>query len=300
MMNRFQPWNQLGVDVTGTTSAEEALAVASCDWDVVSNPIYDAFGNVISGYAANTRSSDGEVLGIVGSRYQIVQNKEAFDFTNSLVQEGVQFEKAGVFHRGRAVWLLAKLPETMILGDVFSPYVVFINSHDGTGAIKVAMIPMRIACSNALNFALSHATRQWSTRHMGNIAAKLEEARHTLGLANNYMIGLNNEAERLVNIPFNTNQFEAVFDRVFPIDQTKDSERKIRNIVDMKEGMFKALQAPDLANFNGTAWAALNAVTDYVDHADPARLTQNYAESRWAKIANGHNIVDAFYEEIAA
>lgn len=300
MMNRFEPWNQLGIDVTGTHTVQDALAVAQLDWDVVSNPIYDAFGNVISGYAANTRSSDGEVLGIVGQRYQIVQNLEAFDFTNSLVQEGVQFEKAGVFHRGRAVWLLAKLPETMILGDVFSPYVVFINSHDGTGAIKVAMIPMRIACSNALNFALKKATRQWSTRHMGDIAAKLEEAKHTLGLANNYMIGLTQEAERLVNIPFNTNQFEAVFDRVFPIDQNKDSERKIRNIVDMKEGMFKALQASDLANFNGTAWAAINAVTDYVDHADPARLTQNYAESRWAKIANGHQIVDAFYEEISA
>ena len=299
MLNRNLPWNQLGVDVTGAVDVQDALTTADLNWDVVSNPIYDEFGNVIEGYSANTRTSDGEVLGIVGQRYQVVQNLEAFDFVNSLVQSGVQFEKAGVFHRGRAVWLLAKLPETMILGDNFSPYVVFINSHDGTGAIKIAMIPMRIACSNALNFALKHATRQWSTRHMGNITAKLEEAKHTLGLANNYMLELNNDANRLALKSFTDAQFESAFDRVFPVDRNKDSERKIRNVMEIKEGMFNALKASDLSNFRGTAWGVINAVTDYVDHASPSRMTRGFEERRWAKIANGHDIVDAFYKEIA-
>ena len=300
MNNRYLPWNQLGIDVTGASSAEEALNMSDLNWDVVSNPIYDAFGNVINGYAANTRSSDGEVLGIVGTRYQIVQNTEAFDFTNSLVQNGVEFERAGVFHHGRAVWLLAKLPQHTILGDEHDPYIVFINSHDGTGAIKVCMVPIRIACSNALNFALKKASRSWSTRHMGNIAAKLEEAKHTLGLANVYMDNLEKMAEQLATKNFTLAQFEAAFDKIFPIDKNKDSERKIRNIVDMKEGMFKALNAPDLANFRNTAWGAINAVTDYIDHADPARITQNFNESRWNKIALGHNIVDAFFTELAA
>ena len=299
MLTRNLPWNQLGIDVTGAVDVQDALTTADLNWDVVSNPIYDGFGNVIEGYSANTRTSDGEVLGIVGQRYQVVQNLEAFDFVNSLVQSGVQFEKAGVFHRGRAVWLLAKLPETMILGDNFSPYVVFINSHDGTGAIKIAMIPMRIACSNALNFALKNATRQWSTRHMGNITAKLEEAKHTLGLANNYMLELNNDANRLALKSFTDAQFESAFDRVFPVDRNKDSERKIRNVMEIKEGMFNALKASDLSNFRGTAWGAINAVTDYVDHASPSRMTQGFEERRWAKIANGHDIVDAFYKEIA-
>lgn len=300
MFNRNLPWNQLGVDVTNAINAKDALTIAELNWDVVSNPVYDVGGNSIPGFFANTRSSDGEVLGIVGPRYQIVQNTDAFDFTNSLVQNGVTFEKAGVFHHGRSVWLLAKLPQVDILGDNFDPYIVFINSHDGTGAIKVAMTPIRIACSNALNFALKKANRSWSTRHMGNISQKLEEAKHTLGLANNYMIGLNEDAERLALKNFTTDQFEKVFDKVFPIDKNKDSERKIRNIVDIKEGMFKALNEDDLKNFKGTAWAAINAVTDYVDHAAPSRFSQNYDERRWSKIAVGHAVVDAFYEEIAA
>lgn len=300
MFNRNLPWHQLGIDVTGTTTVQDALEASDLAWDVVSNPIYDSFGNVINGYAANTRVSDGEVLGIVGKKYQIVQNLDAFDFVDSLIPNGVTFEKAGVFHHGRSVWLLAKLPQTNILGDVFDPYVVFINSHDGTGSIRVAMTPIRIACSNALNFALKKASRSWSTRHMGNINQKLLEARHTLGLATDYMDNLKLDAERLSLMPFTTDQFEQVFDKVFPIDQSKDSERKIRNIVEMKDNMFKALGASDLANFKDTAWAALNAVTDYVDHAAPGRMTDSFEEGRWNKIANGHGIVDAFYKEIAA
>lgn len=298
-MNRLLPWHQLGTDVSSATTAQDALQMSSLNWDVLNNPIFDASGNVIEGWVANTRSTDNEVLGIVGRRYQIVQNTDAFDFTNSLVQQGVKFEKAGCFHHGKAVWLLASLPPKNILGDDFDPYIVFINSHDGTGAIKVCMIPTRIACSNALNFALKNASRTWSSRHMGNISQKLIEAKHTLGLANDYMSSLDVEANRLVNIPFSENQFEKVFDKIFPIDTSKDSNRKISNVMDIKEGMFKALKAPDLANFTGTAWQVLNAVTDFVDHAEPGRATDNYRENNWKKIATGHAIVDAFYKEIA-
>lgn len=299
MFNRNLPWNQFGINVSSAKSVEEALNLAELNWTVDSKPIFDSNGKIIEGFSANTRSSDGEVLGIVGKRYQVVQNIEAFDFTNSLVDEGVTFDKAGVFHHGRAVWLLAKLPETAILGDKFDPYVVFINSHDGTGAIKVAMTPIRIACSNSLNVALRKASRSWSTRHMGNINQKLSEAKHTLGMANDYMSMLSEEADKLVNKTLTKNQFEEIFDSVFPIDQNNDSNRKVNNILDMKEGMFRALEADDLSNFRGTAWGALNAVTDYVDHASPARLTSSFEERRWEKIASGHATVDSFFEKIS-
>lgn len=298
-MMRTLPWNQLGTDIEAAATVGEALALADLNWNVKSNPVFDANGNTIPGFYANTRDTDGEVLGIVGQRYQIVQNMDAFEFIDALVSNGIQFIRAGVFHHGRAVWVLGKLPEHMILGDQFDPYVVFINSHDGTGSIKICMTPIRIACSNALNLALKSASRTWSTRHMGDIQYKLQEARHTLGMANNYMIGLNQDAEKLALKQFDDVQFERVFDKLFPINP-QDSKRKIQNIVDMKDGMFKALQAPDLANFNGSAWKYINAVTDYIDHADPARLTANFAENRWQKIATGHQIVDAFFEEIAA
>lgn len=298
-MLRTTPWNQLGTDIRSTITVEDALKLSNLDFEVVKNPIYNSRGEEISGWFANTNTSNNDVLGIVKKNYQIVNNIEAFDFVDSLVDEGVTFERAGQFHHGRASWILAKQPETQILNEAFNPYILFVNSFDGTGAIKVAMIPIRIACSNAINMALKKADRIWSTRHVGNIEGKLEEARYTLGLANSYINALREDSERLANKKMTDAEFKAIVDRVLPIDPSF-STRKIENIDSIKTAIYSCLKAPDLANFNGTAYKYLQATTDAIDHLVPARQTQNYAENNWFKIASGHNLVDAFYKEISA
>lgn len=299
MTHRTLPWNQLGNDIVNATTIEDAMIQSGLNFEVVKNPIYDMYGHVIDNHFATTRTDSGDVLGVVGKNYQIVNNEEAFRFTEDLISEGVTFVRAGQFHHGKASWLLAKMPETKILGDEFDPYICFINSFDGTGAIKVAMTPIRIACSNALNFAIKNASRSWSTRHIGNIGVKLDEARYTLGLANRYMDALNVNANILAKKKMTDSEFEAIFRRVLPIDPTKDSTRKINNIEEIRNTMFDCLKAPDLANFTDTAWQKLNAVTDAIDHMAPARLTESFAENNWSKIAVGHRLVDAFYREIA-
>ena len=61
-------------------------------------------------------------------------------------REGVSYETAGSLQGGQRTWILAKLPQSyMISGDEVTPYLVFMNSHDGTGAIKAAMTPVRAA-----------------------------------------------------------------------------------------------------------------------------------------------------------
>ena len=78
--------------------------------------------------------------------------------------------------------------------------MVFSNSHDGSGSIKVAMTPVRIVCQNTLNLALSSAKRIWTTIHTGNIQSKLDEAKKTLLYAELYMDKLGAEFERLHTI----------------------------------------------------------------------------------------------------
>ena len=298
-MSRTIPWNQLGTDIIGVKSVDEALDVSGLNFTVAKNPIFDSNGNLIDGWFANTNTSDGNVLGIVKKNYQIVNNNEAFDFVDSLINEGAEFERAGQFHHGRATWVLAKLPGRQILQEDYNPFTLFINSFDGTGAIKVAMIPIRIACSNAINMALKKANRIWSTRHIGNIQGKLEEARMTLGLADEYLIALNEEANRLATKKMSDIEFTSIVNDILPVNAS-DSERRIKNIEDIKSAIYSCLQAPDLANFNGSAWKYLQATTDAIDHLNPARETQNFAENKWFKIANGHDLVDQFYNRIAA
>ena len=118
---RFVPWHGLGTPVEKAMTSAEALELGGLDWEVNPKPVFTETGFEIPNYKANIRSSDNSVLGIVTNRYKIVQNKEAFAFTDALLDGGVTYETAGSLGNGKTIWLLAKMPEKKILGDKFDP-----------------------------------------------------------------------------------------------------------------------------------------------------------------------------------
>lgn len=153
---RETPWHGLGRIIMDAPASREALELAGLDWQVESRNIYSGTGALIPGYRANVRSTDDAVLGVVSDRYRIVQNEEAFQFTDDLLGEGVTYETAGSLQGGKKVWMLARLPRKyLIAGDQVVPYLVIFNSHDGSSGVKVAMTPIRVVCQNTLNLALN-------------------------------------------------------------------------------------------------------------------------------------------------
>ena len=288
---REKPWHGLGKIIKEAPTSRDAIELAGLNWSVNSNPIYDVFGNEIKGFKANTRSSDNSVLGVVTDKYKIVQNIDAFDFTDNLIGEEMYYETAGSLRKGKTIWLLGKMPERYICEDKFDPYIVFTNTHDGTGAVKIAMTPIRVVCNNTLNMALSSAKRSWSTKHMGNMEAKLSEARHTLELANDYLNNLAIEADKLANETMKEEDIVYTLNEMFPVDDDA-SDRQKQNIQNAKDGIMICMLRPDIAKFLNTKWGFINAVSDYVGHAVPARLTTNYQENNWGKIMNGHPLLD--------
>ena len=112
---RVAPWHGLGTRVENALSSEEALIASGLDWRVVQKPIMTNDLTPIAGYKANIRDSDNKVLGVVSDRYKVVQNAEAFAFTDTLLGEGVKYETAGSLQEGKKIWLLAKLPENYII-----------------------------------------------------------------------------------------------------------------------------------------------------------------------------------------
>ena len=135
---RETPWHGLGTKVQEAPTSKDALILAGLDWHVVQEPVYTGQNELVQGYKANVRDSDRKVLGVVTDRYKIVQNEEAFSFTDALLGKGVRYETAGSLQGGKSVWLLAHLPhEYIISGERISPYLLFSNTHDGSGAVKV-------------------------------------------------------------------------------------------------------------------------------------------------------------------
>ena len=288
---REKPWHGLGQIIDEAPTSRDAIEYAGLNWYVESNPIFDAKGNEIKGFKANTRSSDNSVLGVVTDKYKIVQNVEAFDFTDNIIGDEMRYETAGSLRNGKTIWLLGKMPDRYICEDKFEPYIVFTNSHDGTGAIKIAMTPIRVVCNNTLNMALQNAKRSWSTKHMGNMSAKLSEARHTLELANEYLNVLTVEADKMANETMTEDTIFKTLDEMFPISEDS-SDRQKQNVQNAKDGIMICMLRPDIAKFANTKWGFINAVSDYVGHSIPARLTANYKENNWGKIMNGHPILD--------
>ena len=291
MYVRNKPWHGLGTMVPEAPTSADALRFAGLDWTVRQEPVYNAHGGVIPGYKSNVRDTDGSVLGIVGDRYKVVQNIDAFNFTDDLIGGDVRYETAGSLRDGKQIWLLAKMPVRRVASDDVEPYLCFTNSHDGSGGLKVCMTPIRVVCNNTLNLALGSAKRVWSMRHTENIRERMQEARDCLALADEYMSGLARYADRAANKTLYDRDIKAILEELFPITD-KSTEREKATAEKCRNEFMVCYYAPDIKRFRGTAWGVINAASDLATHSMPHRNTKNYAENNWSRVMDGHAIID--------
>lgn len=298
---RMKPWHGLGVVVEESPTSKDALRLAGLNWSVEQRPIQTVDGVPLNGFKANVRSADKKVLGVVTDKYKIVQNDEAFAFTDALLGEGITYETAGSLQEGRKVWLLAKLPHKyLISGDEVTPYLVFSNSHDGSGAIKVAMTPIRVVCNNTLNLALAETKRCWSTIHTGNLSGKFQDAKQTLLHADAYMQGLAKAFEELRKVKLTDRKVMGYIDILLP-ELDNPTPQQTRNIVRLKEDMkARYFDAPDLKDMGKNGYRFINAVSDFATHAKPIRMTRNYQENLFGRTMEGNALIDRAYGMLRA
>ena len=299
---RTKPWHGLGVQVQEAPESKDALRLAGLDWKVYQREVYTDSGIKIEGYRANVRNTDNKVLGVVTERYKIVQNEEAFSFTDALLGKGVRYETAGSLQEGKKVWLLARLPkEYIISGEQISPYLVFSNSQDGSAAVRVAVTPIRVVCNNTLNLALSTAKRSWAMVHTGNIKGKIHEAQETLFMAENYMSKLGKEFEELKRQKLSERQVKEYIELLLPLEKTS-SLVTAKNVKKLRDDLrARYYDAPDLQDVGGNnAYRFINAVSDFATHNEPLRRTANYKENLFMRTMDGNPMIDRAYQIVKA
>lgn len=297
--SRKPTWNGLGSDIQLAQCMEEALAFSGLDWNVYQETMTTEDGIPVTGYLANIRDTDGRVLGVVTDKYQVVQNHEAFAFTEELLGHGIRYETAGMLQDGRKTWILAKMPQRyQMSGDWIEPYLVFYNSHDGSGSLKVALTPIRVTCQNTLNLALRRAKRSWSTKHTGDIRQKLEDARETLFRAEQYMDELGNEMNYLASIRVSDREAEKFIKELIALPKNATGTQE-KNTEKLREDLrARYLFAPDLSELPGTGYRLINAVSDFATHTKPLRQTPNHQENLFARTIDGHPLIDRAHRMI--
>lgn len=298
---RKKPWHGLGVEVKEAPASADALVWAGLDWDVFQRDVYTEAGVMIPGYKANIRSTDDTTLGIVSDRYKVVQNRDAFQFTDDLLGRGVTYETVGTLQGGRKVWMLARMPHRYIIaGDEIAPYLVVMNSHDGSSGIKVAMTPIRVVCQNTLNLALNSAKRIWTTKHTENVMSRVHEARETLMLAETYMSELGKGIDNLSKIRLSDKKAMELMEEFFPVSSDLPEAQRKNNLRLLTDLRHRYWDAPDLSHVGRNGYRFVNAVSDFATHAAPIRRTKTFNKNLFLRTVEGNPIIDRAYKMVLA
>lgn len=219
---RERAWHNLGDDqqiFDRPMFVAEALDACHANYKVELQPLQTTMGIPCDGFCATVRTDVNEMLGIVSNKYGIVQNEDAFRFVDMFCSG--QFadrdntpliETCGVLGRGERVFVTAKFPKPIVLDaqrdDLIEMYVVFTTSHDGSGAVRCMVTPVRVVCNNTLNLAMKNNIGRVSFRHTLNVNNRLdllkeenaEFAYKTLNVYQVYENGLKESLDHLRNI----------------------------------------------------------------------------------------------------
>jgi phage/plasmid-like protein (TIGR03299 family) len=285
---REVPWHGLGVVLARPPATiSEAIGASGLRWRVEREPIAVDHREMVSlnewweprceeipGYWATVRQDTRQVLGIVGERYVVVQNEDAFRFVDQLLGSSLQFETAGSLAGGRRVWVLATLPDhVQVGGDQVRPYVLLMNSHDGSTAVIAATTPVRVVCQNTLNWGLARARQRFSIRHTEQIGRRVHEARRVLELSVDYYEQFRSTGNRLASERCSERQLRRVLDQLYPSgteDRLSDRARGGREQV--KQRIVELfLHGETQGNAPRSKWAAVNAIVEYGDWHRPMR-----------------------------
>jgi phage/plasmid-like protein (TIGR03299 family) len=280
---REPAWHGLGEVFTEEVSTAQMLKKAKLNnWDVRLEDV--EIPNQFSSdknYSFVVRDNpfilgNKDVLGVVGERYVPLQNEDLFDFADNLLDNGGRWETAGSIKGGRVVFgALALERETVLdpngVSDKINTYLLVNTSHDGSIAIQASITPVRVVCANTLNLALGNRGRGGSVkqsfkiRHTQTAQGKVAVAREALGLANAYMDEFDKMASAMIETEITKAQFDKIVELAYPMpkdDAKKVSLTKHANKIDLINDIYVG----DFNNtISGTAWGALNALTERLD-----------------------------------
>lgn len=293
---RTSTWNGIGTNVKAN-NISDVLKQANLNYNVITRPCMAKVGNeeiVIPNKVVTMKEDTNEILGLVSNKYQICQNEEAFDFVNNV--EGVEFIKAGETHTGM-VYVIGKLPDVTVLGDTFTPYLIFQNGHNGVYTVKTTICPLRVVCQNQFNYAFRNSQNTISIQHSSLYAKKLAEAEKLIQNTAKYMREFGDTAEELALLKLgDDSSVQNIINSFFKLG-TDATDRQIATAEEQKVALYSAYKADDNANFTGTAWGLINGFSDYLTHKD-VKNTKNKDENKFMTVTLDPKMFMAFVNHV--
>lgn len=294
------PWHGLGIKLEAPPSIEEMLVQSGLNWDVITKPLYAVVDDASSANGkralatdskAVIRERDLKVLGVVGSGYEPVQNKDAFAFFQPAIEQGFcEFETAGSLRGGQRIWALARIKDTtheVVNGDPVNGYFLLSNSHDGTLAIRCGFTGVRVVCQNTLSLAHHNGKgKLLQVRHTKNVKESLDKLREIVdwqrGTFRATVEDMKLLARKGCNAELLRKYVEVVFEPEIKNRATSEegAQESFDRLQEKIEPLFVHGRGNDMQGVAGTMWGAYNAITEYLTW-ERGRENDTRLESLW-------------------
>jgi len=280
------PWHGLGTEIDDATTFWDAFNLAGLNWEVDTKPLFTGDGEKVT-HRASYRTSDGRILGIVGPRWTPLQNRDAFEIFEPLVDSGdLRIHTAGSLRNGERIWALCQLNQDnseIVKGDEIAKFTLLSNGHDGKLAVHFGFTPIRVVCANTESLARgSEASKLIRVRHSRFVKENVQAVRDVMDLANQEFEATATQYRFLASRQINAEDLKKYVKVTFGVEKESDADVSTRttNIMLKVTDLFENGKGNDLVGVRGTYWAAYNAVTEYLNYSK-GRTTNNRIDSLW-------------------
>ncbi len=297
--SRDVPWAGLATQVDEAQASDVVLKLAGLDWTVEQAPMEYRVNGLVkyTKQLVNYRSDTGADIGVVSGNYKPVNNADAFSFTDLLVDGGkAVYNAAGSLKGGRITFVSLELPIVDIMGEPHDRYIVVVADHSGKHSVRIVPTIVRVSCANTVNVALKTAERIISISHIGDIEAKMENARNALLGVEKYTNALRTTAEEMARVKVSASDARALMERLFPMPEDSVSKQRLENIERLCASFNEAYNADDLGNFRGTVWGYVQAAADLAYHRVSMRKNPLHNEGIFSQLMNGAKLLDTTFE----
>jgi phage/plasmid-like protein (TIGR03299 family) len=294
--NRRNAWKRGGTAVNGT-SASQVAREAGLDWNVKTVDLQGYVNHKVSDYETVSDyypvpnkqgvlklGNDGEntIIGVVGSKYKIVQNMEVFSALDTLIESGdARYSAAGEYNGGANVWMLMELPNGVtVAGDPHAAYLLAKTSHDGSCSVIIRPIIERIFCANQIGKIINAKYKKplmYKMKHTTNSELSINDIRNITTITYQAIEEYEMTADELIKRQINKDQAMNIFKKVWalppevegvPYDLLSKGQRKqLTMATDARAKAWDIYsQSPTQENIRGTAFGVWQAVIEYADY----------------------------------
>jgi phage/plasmid-like protein (TIGR03299 family) len=267
-------WHKLGTTIQGVATWREAMDLAGLSWTVEKRVLYDNAGQAVPAWGI-FRNTDNVFLGVVGERYQSIQNHDAFEFVDALIgNEGAHYDSAGALGNGEVIFCSAHLPSAgfeVVPGDAHNTFLLFKTSHDGSMSATCKLTDVRAVCQNTLTQALNGGGQEIKIKHTANAANRMNIATKLVASGKKTADQIRDKMRILAQKKVTRPAMEDIFKRLFPGDDKGNLHTKTQNNISDILSLYEYNDNNAFPVVRGTAYNFLNACTEYADKVRTAR-----------------------------